>query len=88
VVPAGKYSVWSAEGLQVTFGAGGQQTVAGSLWQWEEASSGGMGVAAHLFSQCQCIVAQKSLPRARGSGCQNENSPYWEPPSLNGWLDC
>jgi hypothetical protein len=33
----------------------------------------GMGVAAHLFSQC--IVAWRSLPWARGSACQSFNSP-------------
>jgi hypothetical protein len=32
VAPAGKYSVWSAEGLPSTFGASGQEVAAGCGW--------------------------------------------------------
>jgi hypothetical protein len=37
----------------------------GVVDQWVE--SGGVGLVAHLFFQC--IVVQRSLPWARGSGC-------------------
>jgi hypothetical protein len=59
VAPAGKYFVWSAEGLPSTFG--------GSGWQWA------VRVVTHFFFQC--IVAWRILPQDRGSGCQSFSSP-------------
>jgi hypothetical protein len=48
-----------------------------SLAHLEPVASGsgsGVGVVVHLFSQC--IMAWRSLPWARSSGCQSFNSPW------------
>jgi hypothetical protein len=78
VASAGKYSVWSAEGLPSMFRVGGWVVGSvlvglqvGSAWQpvgWR-AGKGSIGLVAHLFFQC--TVGWRSLPWARGSGCQS-----------------
>jgi hypothetical protein len=75
--PAGQHSIWSAEGLPSTFGAGDQR--ADSRWQRAGRQVGWWVAAAWGWAACllfQCIVAWRSLPQARGSGCQSFSSPW------------
>jgi hypothetical protein len=75
VAPPGKYSVWSAEGLPRTLGAGGWQAgrwrsvcwwAGGRAAAWW-ADGRGMGLTVRLFFQS--IMAWRSLPLAGGSQC-------------------